>query len=94
VNGGVDRPRWGTRASARLTAAVLARDYDPDLGFTPCHWCGGPAREADHWPIGRDEGGPDVLSNLVPACRPCNAERGSQYVRAKRTRPGPPSREW
>lgn len=84
---------WGTVHHRRLTAAVLARDYDPALGFTPCHWCAQRATEADHWPLGRDEGGADALDNLVPACRSCNAVRGGTYRQGK-GKAAAPSREW
>lgn len=51
-----------------------------------CHWCKRrPATEADHV-IPHDAGGPDTLDNLVPACKPCNSERGTRYLNAKRTR--------
>jgi 5-methylcytosine-specific restriction endonuclease McrA len=87
--------QWGGIAAQRLTRAVLARDYDAALGFTPCHWCGRPASEFDHWPVGRDEGGPDTLANGVPACGPCNKARGVAYLRAKLAGGRPkPSRQW
>lgn len=86
--------RWGGRRAARLTAAVLARDHDPAAGYTPCYWCGQPANTADHYPIGRDEGGSDTLDNLVSACKPCNSTRGAAYTNAKRGTDPPPSREW
>ena len=86
--------KWAGRRATALTNAVLLRDYDARLGFTPCHWCGGRATTADHWPVGRDEGGPDVLDNMVPACRPCNSSRGARYRNAKYRNPPPPSRRW
>lgn len=87
--------RWGGRRAARLTAQVLARDYDPTIGYTPCYWChDAKATTADHYPIGRDEGGPDTLDNLVASCRPCNFRRGAQYSNAKRADDPPPSRDW
>lgn len=85
---------WGGREASRLTAAVLARDLDLELGYSPCHWCGQRATTADHWPVGRDEGGPDTLDNLVPACRPCNASRGARYLQDKRRATPGPSRVW
>jgi len=88
-----DRPAWGGRRAQRLTAAVLARDRDDALGYTPCRWCGKPATTADHWPIARVEGGPDSLDNLVPACRPCNTARGVQLWEQRRAAPLP-SRRW
>jgi 5-methylcytosine-specific restriction endonuclease McrA len=87
------RPAWGGRRAQRLTAAVLARDEDPDLGYTPCRWCGHRATTADHWPIARADGGPDTLDNLVPACRPCNTARGVAFWEQRR-RPPLPSRSW
>ena len=45
----------------------------------PCHWCGvNVATEADHL-IETDRNGTSELSNLVPACRKCNATRGNLY---------------
>lgn len=93
--GATHRPKkWGTTASAKLTAAVLRRDHDPAAGYTPCYWCGKPADTADHYPIGRDEGGSDTLDNLVSACRPCNSARGAAYTNAKRAVDPGPSRDW
>lgn len=85
--------RWAGGGVTRRRAAVLARDYDDALGYTPCHWCGKPATTADHWPIARANGGPDTLDNLVPACRPCNARRGAELY-DERGGPPAPSRRW
>jgi hypothetical protein len=58
-----------------------------------CHWCKRrPATEADHL-VELDRGGePYERSNLVGACKPCNASRGSTYqaktMAAKRQRLG------
>jgi 5-methylcytosine-specific restriction endonuclease McrA len=87
------RPAWGGRRAQRLTAQVLARDRDDRLGYTPCRWCGELATTADHWPIARVQGGPDVLENLVAACLPCNTSRGVRLWQDRR-RPPVPSRRW
>lgn len=87
------RPAWGGRRAQRLTAAVLARDLDPTLGYAPCKWCGGLATTADHWPIARAQGGRDTLDNLVAACRPCNTSRGVRLWEERRA-PPTPSRRW
>jgi hypothetical protein len=50
----------------------------------PCHWCGNLATEADHV-IPTIEGGTNDISNLVPACKPCNARRG-QATKTRRER--------
>ena len=47
-----------------------------------CHWCGATATECDHL-IEHDRGGEDSVSNLVPACKPCNAKRGALYKARK-----------
>ena len=47
-----------------------------------CHWCGATATECDHL-IEHDRGGDDSTSNLVPACKPCNAKRGAIYKARK-----------
>jgi 5-methylcytosine-specific restriction endonuclease McrA len=87
------RPRWGGRQSRALRLRVLARDYDPALGYSPCVWCGRPATTADHWPIARVDGGADTMENLRSACFPCNASRGA-VLALERRRPPPPSRRW
>lgn len=40
-----------------------------------CHYCGRDASQVDHV-IPRSRGGTDDLSNLVPACAPCNLSKG------------------
>ena len=65
---------------------VLIRD-----GFR-CHWCGGRATEADHLVALAEGGAPLSLSNLVAACRSCNARRGGE-LRSRRVA-GPKSRRW
>lgn len=85
---------WSGRHAQKWRKAVLARGFDYDRGFTPCHWCGMPADSADHYPVSRADGGPDTLANMVPACIPCNSRRGAVQGNHARTRPAPPSRDW
>lgn len=93
--GATTRRPWRGAYAARITAALLALHHDPTIGYAPCYWChDARATTADHYPVGRDEGGPDTMENLVPACRPCNSRRGAIYVNRKRATPAPPSREW
>lgn len=79
--------KWGGRRAQQLTRLVLARDRGV------CHWCGGVATSADHWPVSRADGGPDTLANLVAACMPCNQRRGGEQTLARREAPAP-SRQW
>jgi hypothetical protein len=88
------RPRWGGRRAQALTAAVLARDYDPELGYTPCRWCGAVATSGDHWPLARIEGGPDTVDAMVASCLPCNVARGVALRQARNTPPVPSRRWW
>jgi 5-methylcytosine-specific restriction endonuclease McrA len=56
-------PGW-----AKIRAHVLRRDHDT------CHYCGGVANEVDHViPVSR--GGGHRTSNLVAACKACNAKK-------------------
>lgn len=54
-----------------LKELVLSRD-----GYA-CVYCGREATEADHV-IARANGGKDELTNLVAACRTCNASKGAR----------------
>lgn len=85
--------KWGGRPHRRIVAAVLARDYDPALGYTPCLHCGRPATSADHWPVARVEGAPDTVDACVSSCLPCNLQRGAELGRLRRLPPAP-SRQW
>ncbi|MGW1840355.1 HNH endonuclease [Streptomyces sp. NPDC002067] len=64
------RPAPGTRRprpAAYDRAELLAR-------WGGCAYCDGPAEELDHViPLAR--GGPDAPSNVVAACRSCNASK-------------------
>ena len=42
-----------------------------------CVYCGDPAVEIDHV-VPVVKGGTHELSNLVPACRPCNRSKGAK----------------
>ena len=64
----------------RARRYVLARD-----AYT-CHSCGGPGNEVDHV-VGLVEGGPPFSpSNLVAACKRCNASRAGALTSARRRR--------
>lgn len=53
-------------------------------GDPVCHWCKKAlATEADHL-VPYDVEPDDSLTNLVPACKPCNSKRGAMYVNRKR----------
>jgi 5-methylcytosine-specific restriction endonuclease McrA len=59
-----------------------------------CHWCGGIATEADHIQEVAN-GGANVLSNYVAACKPCNSTRGASLGgRRKQAKRLQNSRRW
>ena len=48
-----------------------------ELPLGPCHYCGGPSYSWDHVnPL--IAGGPNAVTNLVPACQACNERKGSR----------------
>jgi len=56
-----------------LRRAVLERDN----GI--CVYCGAEANEADHV-IPKNQGGKDLLENLVAACKSCNAKKQDKVL--------------
>ena len=73
------KPKAPDMASRRLDNPTYKANRKQLLaGNPPCYWCGAPASEADHL-IEHDRGGTDDLTNLVPACKPCNGRRGAAY---------------
>jgi 5-methylcytosine-specific restriction endonuclease McrA len=81
------RSAYHSPAWPALRLRVLARD-----GYR-CHWCSGPANEADHV-VALAEGGAALdLANLVASCKRCNMQRG-RHVRSRGARIGRRSRRW
>jgi 5-methylcytosine-specific restriction endonuclease McrA len=48
-------------------------------GTAKCWYCGDRADTGDH-AIPRSRGGPDGVLNVIPACRPCNEDKGNMNV--------------
>lgn len=80
---------------ARRRARIVERDGWPEVGLVLCHWCGCPLLqdedpEAPGQSVTMDrvvpgcEGGTYELDNLVPACGPCNQERGGKLGAQRR----------
>lgn len=75
---------WKPPYSDQVTAALL------DGVSRTCWMCRGPATEADHIKA-RSLGGSDALDNLRPACRSCNARRGTRENPFAPEDPTPPA---
>ena len=69
------RRRHGLRAGSTASHRRFVREVLKAKG-TVCYWCGGRATSADHYPIAKIDGGPDTVTNGVPACQDCNLKRG------------------
>ncbi|MFB7755137.1 HNH endonuclease [Streptomyces sp. NPDC056121] len=84
VRSAVSRARSNSRR-ARLLAAqvagpVSAAEYEVIRTGGPCVYCGGEASEVDHIRPLAVHGGWEHPSNLVAACRNCNASKGSRLL--------------
>ena len=71
--------RMNRRSKARATTGhVSGADLAAIDG--PCRYCGGIAGGFDHV-IALADGGPNLVSNLVPACLSCNKQKASETKR-------------
>lgn len=70
------RGRASRSPTTRAQDAEYARNRKAILtGDPPCHWCARPGADtADHL-VAVVNGGTNALSNLIPACGPCNFRR-------------------
>lgn len=77
--------KYTSRGAAweRLRLACLERDS------YICAYCGNEATEADHI-TAKKNGGKDVLSNLVAACKSCNGRKSDKIM----TRTNYVNRRW
>lgn len=66
--------RRARRLGVRLVSTPLERGYALLLRGDPCAYCGSPAAELDHV-VPLAAGGEDGPTNLVGACRSCNAKK-------------------
>lgn len=65
----------GARTERIVAADLYARWEDADL--YGCIYCGAPWEHHDHY-VSLSSGGPHSMSNLVPACGPCNTSKSSR----------------
>jgi 5-methylcytosine-specific restriction endonuclease McrA len=83
-----DHPEYGAESSRRRRERLAAVDHIPVTdaqrearwGYYGgrCWMCGGAATAWDHVkPV--MHGGPDILANLRPTCKPCNSSKGRSW---------------
>jgi hypothetical protein len=71
--------RRAARAAAHGLEPVSAADYAAVLASGPCVYCGAEATTVDHVrPLAR--GGAEHVSNLAPACHPCNSSKRDRLL--------------
>lgn len=72
-----DTWKWPDEVKQRISVANVGKHSGPWQVIGECVYCGGPATTRDHV-IPRTRGGSDDASNIVLACHPCNASKGTQ----------------
>lgn len=66
----------GEKPHLQFNPAIVRDIFARDEGL--CIYCGRPAMEVDHVIPGKD-GGPNIRSNAVCACRRCNMLKNSHF---------------
>lgn len=76
----MDRMKKLRNGEIEMSDVVRENQYTVEQGKEECIYCG--AEENLTWDhiIPLDEGGPDVISNQVPACQSCNSSKGTRDV--------------
>lgn len=76
----MDRMKKLKRGEMEMSDVVREDRYTVERGKEECIYCG--AEESLTWDhiVPLDEGGPDVISNQVPACQSCNSSKGARDV--------------
>jgi len=86
VRSAITRARNNARRARKLAAQVAgpvsAAEYEAIRAEGPCVYCGGEATEVDHIRSLALHDGWEHPSNLVPACRTCNASKGDRLLTA------------
>ncbi len=77
ANGNAYRAR---KLAAQVAGPVSAAEYERIRSEGPCVYCGEPATEVDHVRSLASHGGWEHPSNLVPACRFCNASKSDRLL--------------
>lgn len=73
------RVAYGAHRKSRARAAPYSRSKILARWAHTCGYCGAAARALDHMqPLAR--GGRDEVTNLIPACDVCNADKGTKTL--------------
>lgn len=76
----MDRMKKLREGEISMSDVVREDRYQMQDGFEECIYCGAEENITFDHLIPRSEGGPDIISNQVPACQSCNSSKGSRDV--------------
>lgn len=74
----MDRTKKLRSGDIEMSDIVREDRYTVEGGFDECIYCGSESDLTWDHLIPASEGGPDVISNQVPACQSCNSSKGAR----------------
>lgn len=76
----MDRMKKLRQGEIEMSDVVREDRYQMQDGFEECIYCGATENLTFDHLIPQSEGGPDIISNQVPACQSCNSSKGARDV--------------
>ncbi|MFB6267822.1 MAG: HNH endonuclease [Halodesulfurarchaeum sp.] len=76
----MDRMQKLAAGEIEMSDVVREDRYQLQDGFEECIYCGATENLTFDHLVPTSEGGPDIISNQVPACQSCNSSKGAQDV--------------
>jgi len=76
----MDRMKKLRSGEIEMSDVVREDRYQVQDGFSACVYCGAESDLSFDHLVPTSRGGPDTISNQVPACRSCNSSKGDRDV--------------
>lgn len=76
----MDRMKKLKQGEIKMSDVVREDRYQMQEGMKECIYCSATENLTFDHLIPKNEGGPDIISNQVPACRRCNSSKGATDV--------------